>query len=113
MPDAESESFRDGLCQDVPLRPADAGAKSPVSLARPILPLALGIGANTAIFSVVDSFLLRPLPVEEPGQMTILDSPQKQGFALPVFSIPDYRDCAIRLRMFSQECSAICLDSMA
>src|SRR5215468_2863762 len=57
-----------------------------------VLTLALGIEINTAVFSVVDSFLLQPLPVAEPGQITILDSPKKQGFALPLFSIPDYRD---------------------
>src|SRR5262249_17692512 len=57
-----------------------------------VITLAVGLGANAAIFGVVDSFLLRPLPVEEPRQITILDRPQKQGFALPVFSIPDYRD---------------------
>ena len=57
-----------------------------------VITLALGIGVNAAIFGVVDSFLLRPLPVVDPLQITILDRPQKQGFALPLFSIPDYRD---------------------
>ena len=57
-----------------------------------VITLALGIGVNAAIFGVVDSFLLRPLPVVDPLQITILDRPQKQGFGLPLFSIPDYRD---------------------
>jgi len=69
---------------------------SPGFTAAAVLTLALGIGANTAIFSVVDSFLLRPLPVADPGQITVLDSPQKQGFALPLFSIPDYRDLCVQ-----------------
>jgi putative ABC transport system permease protein len=40
--------------------------KAPVSSAVIILLLALGIGANTIIFSLIDALLLRPLPVQRP-----------------------------------------------
>ena len=57
-----------------------------------IITLALGIGANTAIFSMVDGILLRPLPVQDPAQITVLAYQQQKGNIQTQFSVADFRD---------------------
>jgi len=47
-------------------------ASLPALRRSPFLPLALGIGANTAIFSLIDAVMLRSLPVENPSQLVLL-----------------------------------------
>src|SRR5215469_838950 len=57
-----------------------------------ILTLGLGIGFNTAIYSVVNAFLLRPLPVKDPGQLVVLAARDKHTEVPHGMSFPDYRD---------------------
>src|SRR4051794_14748757 len=66
-------------------------AKSPSFALIAILSLALGIGANTAIFSYVDAVLLRPLPVADSGRIVEVDS-TAPGTRLGRISYPDYLD---------------------
>jgi predicted permease len=56
-----------------------------------VLTLALGIGANTAIFSLVNSLLIKPLPVANPQQLASLGQRQSHGPLLPFFSWPEFR----------------------
>jgi hypothetical protein len=52
---------------------------TPVVSAFAALSLALGIDANTAIFSLVNGLLLRALPVKEPAQLALITDDQERG----------------------------------
>ncbi|HXN72854.1 MAG TPA: ABC transporter permease [Candidatus Acidoferrales bacterium] len=66
--------------------------KTPVLTLAVVITLGLGIGANTAIFSVVNFFLFRPLPVNNPDQMVVLGFTQRHGHLQSQFSYPDFSE---------------------
>jgi predicted permease len=73
-----------------------------------VLSLALGIGANTAIFSLLDAMLLKALPVEEPQQLVLFGKGEDQGASIgpangnvDLFSYPFYRQAQQRTDVFS------------
>src|SRR5262245_51910606 len=76
--------------------------KSPGFTSAAVLSLALGIGANTAIFSVVNAVLLRPLPYERPDEIMKLwtTQPEKGALRLP-FSAPNFVDLKEQNRVFT------------
>ena len=66
--------------------------KAPGFTAVAVLTLALGIGANSAIFSVIDAVMLRPLPFPEPNELIAVWSKVKGDSERETGSLPDYVD---------------------
>jgi putative ABC transport system permease protein len=66
-----------------------------------VLTLALGIGANTAIFSMVNAVLLRPLALREPERILLIWESRGDSDKLPI-SIPEFLDLQAQNRSFSQ-----------
>ncbi len=80
--------------------------KSPGFTAVALLTLALGIGANTAIFSVVYGVLLRPLPYKDASRLIVLNETTPRVGTVSV-SYPNFLDWRAQSRSFS-EMAAVC-----
>ena len=83
-------------------------AKKPGFTLIAVLSLALGIGANTAIFSLVDAVMIKSLPVQRPEQLVLFGKGENQGAQLgfpdrswELFSYPFYRQAQQRTEVFS------------
>jgi predicted permease len=78
--------------------------KSPVFTTVAILSLALGIGANTAIFSLINQLILRPLPIRDPGAIVLLKGAGRHyggNNGRNALSYPMYQDLRDRNAVFS------------
>jgi len=86
--------------------------KSPGFTAVAVVTLALGIGANTAIFTVVNALLLKMLPVKDPQRLVVIGdpaNPNERSNGTPrtdVFSYPLYKQLRDQNSVFTGLCAA-------
>jgi predicted permease len=90
--DVAWETRLDGLWRDVRYAMRTL-RRSPAFAAVSVITLALGIGANTTIFSVINAIMLRPLRVERPDELMALEAVHVDKVD-PLFSYPAYRQFA-------------------
>ena len=75
--------------------------KSPWFAAVAVVTLALGIAVNTSVFSIINGFILRPMPVPHPEQLAVLALQQAGDHSLQKFSYPDFVDLRDQSASFS------------
>lgn len=86
--------------------------KNTVFTAVAIATLALGIGANTAMFTIVDGVLLRPLPYHDPDRLVSLSEARQQE-AIATFSYPNFQDLQHQSQSFESMAAWQALDQSA
>ena len=81
--------------------------KNPGFTAAAVLTLSLGIGANTAIFTILNSVLLSNLPVKNPQQLVLLTNPDEHGRQIgfsdeerDLLTYPEFQDLSARNQVF-------------
>src|ERR671929_1973907 len=65
-----------------------------------VLTLALGVGVNTALFTVFDALVLRPLPLRDPARLVNVYGLDSKGERRPLYSYTDYLDLRERATSF-------------
>src|SRR5262245_23100985 len=78
-----------------------SAAKNPALTSVIVVSLALGIGANTTIFTLINAEFLRPLPVHEPGQLVQIFTVMTKSAAYQSVSLANYRDFRDNVSEFS------------
>jgi predicted permease len=115
--DARGSNFLNSLLQDMRfgLRML---RKNPGFTAVAVLTLALGVGANTAIFTVINAVVLRALPVQHPQELVVIGNPARvhsTGTGTPridVFSYPLYHEIRDNNSVFSSLLASSNLDNL-
>src|SRR5260370_14899436 len=93
-----------GLRGDV-LHAVRAFGRSPLFAVIAILPLAVGMGVNTAIFTLMDQLMLRQLPIRDPAQLVMLyqrGSHNGSNMGIRMHSYPVYQDLQQKAAPFSE-----------
>jgi len=98
--DSAGVQWLDNLRQDL-VHAARLFSRSPSFVAISVLSIALGTGANVAIFSAADGLILRPMAVAHPDELLTVGNQRRNGvFRWISASYPDYKDVRARNRSF-------------